>query len=202
MEEENSDNNNNNNTLTTALQSIEDGHPATAPSTPVTLMTNALSTFMADVFEEVRQENMYINKLREDILNDLPNMKASEKIALITNETTNRNDMTSKVISPTMQLMTTLQQNELQERKERAEREAKASERVIGPNNIVQVSDVAPAEVLAGLQALFNLQAITNAPRAVAPPAAPASTPASVIDAVSSIPETPGSSVIQPNTLG
>ena len=64
--------------------------------TPVSMMTNALSTFMADIFEEVRQEDLYIQELRKDILNDLPNMKPSEKIALITSETTNRNDMASK----------------------------------------------------------------------------------------------------------
>lgn len=121
--------------------------------TPVSMMTNALSTFMADIFEEVRQEDMYINTLRQDIIADLPNMKPSEKIALITSETTNRNDMASKVIAPTMQLLTTMQQNEIAERKERMKEEEK---KVINISNVSQVADAAPSEVLKGLQQLFN----------------------------------------------
>ena len=121
--------------------------------TPVSMMTNALSTFMADIFEEVRQEDMYINTLRQDIIADLPNMKPSEKIALITSETTNRNDMASKVIAPTMQLLTTMQQNEIAERKERMKEEEK---KVINISNVSQVAEAAPSDVLKGLQQLFN----------------------------------------------
>jgi hypothetical protein len=86
-------------------------------------------------------------------------MKPSEKIALITSETTNRNDMASKVIAPTMGLMTALQQNELAERKERLKNETPAQ-----PSNIRQISNVAPADVLAGLQALFSFQEISAPP--------------------------------------
>lgn len=130
--------------------------------TPVSMMTNALSTFMADIFEEVRQEDMYINTLRQDIIADLPKMKPSEKIALITSETTNRNDMASKVISPTMQLLTTMQQNEIAERKERMKEQ---EQQVLKVSNVSQVSEIAPGEVLAGLQALFNMQTIITPER-------------------------------------
>lgn len=134
--------------------------------TPVSMMTNALSTFMADIFEEVRQEDLYIQELRKDILNDLPNMKPSEKIALITSETTNRNDMASKVIAPTMQLMTALQQNELAERKEKMKEQ---EVRQVSVSNIGQVSAIAPSEVLTGLQALFSLQNVAAPSPRLAP---------------------------------
>ena len=127
--------------------------------TPVSMMENALSTFMADIFEEVRQEDMYIQTLRKDIIADLPNMKPSEKIALITSETTNRNDMASKVIAPTMQLLTAAQQNELAERKERLKEQ---ENKVIHASSIQQVSSLAPADVLVGLQALFNMSNIAT----------------------------------------
>lgn len=122
--------------------------------TPVSMMENALSTFMADIFEEVRQENLYAATLREHVLSRLDEMKPSEIIALITSESTNKNDLVSKVISPTMQLLTVAQQNELAERKEKAKEEEK---KVVSTSNIGQVSELAPSEVLVGLQTLFNM---------------------------------------------
>ena len=122
--------------------------------TPVSMMENALSTFMADIFEEVRQENLYAATLREHVLSRLDDMKPSEVIALITAESTNKNDLVSKVISPTMQLLTVAQQNELAERKEKAKEEEK---KVVSTSNIGQVSELAPSEVLVGLQTLFNM---------------------------------------------
>ena len=116
------------------------------------MMENALSTFMADIFEEVRQENLYAATLREHVLSRLDEMKPSEIIALITSESTNKNDLVSKVISPTMQLLTVAQQNELAERKEKAKEEEK---KVVSTSNIGQVSELAPSEFLFGLQTLF-----------------------------------------------
>ena len=122
--------------------------------TPVTLMTNGLSAFMNDVFEMSRQEDLYIQQLRQNILADWNTFKPETKAMIVTSETTNRNDLASKVIAPSMQMLTALQQNELAERKERMQQKENA---VIHASSIQQVSAAAPAEVLAGLQALFNM---------------------------------------------
>lgn len=122
--------------------------------TPVTIMENSLSTFMTDVFNQVREEEDYQKKIKEQIVQNLPTMKNSELIALMTSASTNKNDLISKVIAPTMGLMTAAQQNELAERKEAAK-----EKQVIGTaaGDITQVSTIVPGEVLVGLKGLFDI---------------------------------------------
>lgn len=122
--------------------------------TAVSMMENGLATFMMDIFDQVRKEDALQSAIDAELIAQLPNMKPNELIALKTSTGANKNDLVSKVVSPTMQLMAAAQQNELNERREAAkEREAT---KVISQSNIRQVTDMAPSEVLVGLQALFN----------------------------------------------
>lgn len=121
------------------------------------ILNNTLTAFVDDVCEQVRQEELYISQLRECALREAQSggMKASELIALLTSATSNKNDLVSKVISPTMQLLAEAQRNEIQERRE-IQKEKEEMKKMVSPSGIRQVSDIAPSEVLIGLQALFT----------------------------------------------
>lgn len=131
-----------------------------AGSSPSALLRGTLTKFVDDVCEQVRQEDNYITELKKVALNAAQSgqLKSNELIALITSATSNKNDLVSKVISPTMGMLTAAQQNEMNERKE-AMRE---KERTQQPSSIRAVSDMAPSDVLVGLQALFTQATIAT----------------------------------------
>jgi hypothetical protein len=139
---------------TSLMTTEEQIHALSQEVTPVTVMENSLSAFMGDVFDQVRKEEDYQQKIKSQIIKNLPTMKNQELIALMTSASTNKNDLISKVISPTMGLMTAAQQNEMAERKEMIKNK---EEKIIGHGNMSQMNAMAPSEVLAGLQALFNM---------------------------------------------
>src|SRR5574344_1763611 len=139
---------------TSLMTTEEQIHALSQEVTPVTVMENSLSAFMGDVFDQVRKEEDYQQKIKSQIIKNLPTMKNQELIALMTSASTNKNDLISKVISPTMGLMTAAQKNEMAERKEMIKNK---EETIIGHGNLSQMTAMAPSEVLAGLQALFNM---------------------------------------------
>lgn len=123
-------------------------------ASPSDMLNNTLTEFVADVCDQVRKEDEYIDKLKEVALQEAQsgNLKPSELIALLTSATTNKNDLVSKTLGPTMGLLTAAQQNEMNERKEAMREKEKETQ----PTNIRAVSSMAPSDVLIGLQALFT----------------------------------------------
>lgn len=124
-------------------------------NSPSKLLNSTLTEFVADVCDQVRKEDEYIDKLKEVALQEAQsgNLKPSELIALLTSATTNKNDLVSKTLGPTMGLLTAAQQNEISERKEAQKEKEKE---VQNANDIRSVSNMAPSDVLIGLQALFT----------------------------------------------
>ena len=119
-------------------------------TTPVRLIESSLSKFLADTFIMAREEDDYQKAIKAEVLKRLPEFKSSELIALLTSASTNKNDMLSKLISPTMQLLTAAQQNEMATKQ-------KEITGTITQNNIKEINNIAPTEVLQGLQALFAM---------------------------------------------
>jgi len=119
-------------------------------STPVKLMESSLASFLQNTFQMAREEDAYIKNIQAEIVSRLPTFKNTEIIALATSASTNKNDLFSKVISPTMGLLTAAQQNELAMRQH---------EKLphFNQTNIREINTQTPAAVLQGMQALFNL---------------------------------------------
>jgi hypothetical protein len=137
-------------TIPEAAQTPAAIHDVVEQMTPVRQIENTLSSFLTKSFELAIDEDTYIKKLQAEILTRLPDLKPSELIALLTSATTNKNDMFSKLISPTAQILTAAQQNELANKQ-------KEQLQQISQTNIREINNVAPSDVLAGLQSLFNL---------------------------------------------
>lgn len=136
----------------------------TEKNTPSKLLNSTLTEFVADVCDQVRKEDKYIDKLKAVALREAEagNLKPSELIALLTSATTNKNDLVSKTLSPTMSLLTAAQQNEMNERKEAQKEKEKEA---LSTNDIRSISEMAPSDVLVGLQALFTQAAIVTKSR-------------------------------------
>lgn len=137
------------------LPTQEDIEKVLAKVSPVAIMTDSLKDFYKDVFDMGRQQEDYLNFLRQGVMKDWDKFKPSEKAALITAETSNRNDLVSKVVTPLTQLLTSAQANELADKRERD----KSKQDFQSPSNIRSISELAPTEVLVGLQALVGLAA-------------------------------------------
>jgi len=118
--------------------------------TPVRLIENSLSKFLSDTFIMAKEEDEYQKLIKAEIIKRLPELKANELIALITSASTNKNDLVSKIVSPTMQLLTAAQQNEMASKQ-------KDTNGTYTQNNIKEINNIAPAEVLQGFQAFMNM---------------------------------------------
>lgn len=121
--------------------------------TPTSLMESTLSVFVKDVCDEVREQDSYAKEIRKQILANLPTMSNKELIALDTSVAQTKNDLISKTVSPTMQLLTQAQINEINERKE----QQKALEQKSSPQGISQLSISAPNDVMVGFKAISDL---------------------------------------------
>ena len=119
-------------------------------ATPVKIMEGSLAKFVSDVFDMAREEDEYQQAIKEAIIAKLPDMKPSELIALATSASTNKNDLISKVINPSMQLLTAAQANELSLRQQEKQPQ-------YNQTNIREINTTTPTDVLQGLQTLFNL---------------------------------------------
>ena len=120
---------------------------------PTKQIEGSLSKFLEDVFEMTRAEDAYQNAIKQQILEKLPEMKPNELISLVTSASTNKNDLISKIISPTMQLLSAAQQNEMASRRDALI----ASSQNNQPSDIRSLNQAATTDTLVGLQALFNL---------------------------------------------
>lgn len=121
--------------------------------TPTSLMEGTLSVFVKDVCDEVRDQDAYAKEVRKQILKNLPTMSNKELIALDTSIAQTKNDLISKTVSPTMQLLTQAQINEINERKE----QQKALEAKASPQGISQLALQAPNDVMVGFKAISDL---------------------------------------------
>jgi hypothetical protein len=81
-------------------------------------------------------------------------MKPNELISLVTSASTNKNDLISKILSPTMQLLSAAQQNEMASRRDAL---LATQNQQNQPSDIRAINQAASTEALVGLQALFNL---------------------------------------------
>jgi hypothetical protein len=123
------------------------------PKSPVSLIENGLSGFLNHSFQMVKEEDDYQRLIQEEIVRRLPSMKNSELIALSVSQSSNMADLASKIISPTMQLLTAKQQAELA--KQQKEQLVQAG--VVSQTNIRQVNQMAPQEVLTGMRSFMDL---------------------------------------------
>jgi hypothetical protein len=120
---------------------------------PVNQIESGLSNFVSHTFEMIKEEDAFQAALQKEMLIRLPTLKNSELIAALTSETTNQNDMLSKVLAPTMQLLTAAQQAEMA----RQQAEVKRQELTISNTNIKEINQIAPHDVVVGMKALFEL---------------------------------------------
>jgi len=116
----------------------------------VKLIEDSLAGFLGKTFQMAIDEDDYQKQIKDAIIAKLPDMKPSELIALATSASTNKNDLISKLVTPTMQLLTAAQQNELSLRQQE-------KQPVLSQTNIREINHAAPGEILQGLQALFHV---------------------------------------------
>jgi len=118
--------------------------------TPVKLIESTLASFLNNTFQMAIDEDDYQKDIKNEIRRRLPDFKNTEIIALSTSAATNKNDLISKLVAPTMQLLTAAQQNELAQK----QREATPQ---FTQNNIKEINANSSAATLAGLTAFMNL---------------------------------------------
>jgi hypothetical protein len=133
-------------------------HEIVEAISPVNQIETGLAKFLGHTFDMVMEEDLYFKEIKREIVSRLPSMKDSEVIALATNEGTLFNDRQSKILAPTMQLLTAAQQAEMA----KANKETQQQAQSISQTNIREINQVAPQEVLTGLAALMNLANAAN----------------------------------------
>jgi hypothetical protein len=124
---------------------------------PVLKIETGLSNFLQNAFNIAVEEQEFHNKIEQEIVTRLPQLKNSELIALATSNRTNQNDLFSKLVAPTLQLATARQQNEMAKTQ-------KESSPQISQTNIHEVNAMAPQDVLVGLKSLFDLANVLKRP--------------------------------------
>jgi len=122
-------------------------------NTPVKKIEAGLSSFLENTFRMVNEEDDYKKKLQAEVIGRLPQLKNSELIALLTSASTNLNDQMSKVVSPTMQLLTEAQRNEIASK----QKEVQNQQNILSQHNFKELNMTAPAEVIGGFKALVDL---------------------------------------------
>jgi len=125
-------------------------HAIAEKSTPVKLIESTLASFLNNTFQMAIDEDDYQKDLKNEVRKRLPDFKNTELIALTTSAATNKNDLISKLVAPTMQLLTAAQQNEL------AQKQRELSPQYM-QTNIREVNTTASTDVLVGLNTLMNL---------------------------------------------
>ena len=130
-------------------QLAEIAERALEEKTPVKLIEESLAAFLTNTFDMAREEDGYQKQIKAEILKRLPDLKSSELVALITSATTNKNDLFSKLISPTMQLLSTAQQAEMAKQKE--------APLQLSQNNIKELNATVSSDVLLGMKSLVDM---------------------------------------------
>jgi hypothetical protein len=125
---------------------------------PVSLIESSLSSFLNNAFQMAIVDDVVKKELQQELLRRKTDLKPSELIAALTSFHTNHNDMLSKLISPTMQLLTAAQQNEMAAKQ-------KTDNPQYQQTNIRAINSIAPAEVLTGLSTLFQMVNTMKSPQ-------------------------------------
>jgi ABC-type uncharacterized transport system YnjBCD ATPase subunit len=132
--------------------------------TPVAKIENGLSDFLSHTFQMVQEEDEFKKQIQAELIQRLPTLKNTELISLGISQSTNQNDMLSKIVSPTMQLLTAAQQAEM------AKQQKEAQNVSLSQTNIRELNTQAPTEVLTGMRALMELlRAVQTTPTTTEP---------------------------------
>jgi hypothetical protein len=136
--------------------------------TPVESVEDGLAKFARDSFEIVRDDYLFHRDLQDEVRKRLDRFTESQLIALLSNDSVSLNDRVSKVMAPSMSLITTKQQAEIA---------AKAQiEKVTGdsanPSTMRALNEQVTADVLNGAKALTDVltMMMTQARQQVPPP--------------------------------
>jgi hypothetical protein len=123
--------------------------------TPVQQVEKSLSRFIDDAFT-VTREDFELGKVLNEVLADkIKNRDFNENqlIALFNGYQVNVNDKISKIVAPTLQLMTTRQQAEIS-----AQAQVQAAEKQVGNvTSLTSINQSAPKEVLLGVKQLTDV---------------------------------------------
>lgn len=125
---------------------------------PIGMVEKTVADFLNKAIEATLSSNRLATALEDSLINDLPEMKPNEKIALINIERSSMNDRIFKLLSPSFGLLTAKQQAEIQA-KAKQESQNAAVQVNIGQGNTQDsiVASKTPAEVETGLYTLFQL---------------------------------------------
>jgi hypothetical protein len=122
-------------------------------SSPVSRVEENLADFLSDAFAIAKADNDFLHEIQDEIRNRLSKLDDSKLLALHVNHMTNRNDIYSKLVAPTMQLATAQQQAELAATKERQAAQSSS----FSQTNIKEINNQVPQNVLAGMKTLNDL---------------------------------------------
>lgn len=117
------------------------------------ILEETLTVFVKDITDEIRDQDAYAKEIRKQVLKNLPTMSNKELIALDTSVAQTKNDLISKTISPTTQIINNAQINEMNERKE----QQKQLEQRSSPQGISGIASSAPNDVMVGFKAISDL---------------------------------------------
>lgn len=136
--------------------------------TPSEVVEKKLSEFVADAFSATNKDLEFNEKLKSELVNRLPSLSDNQIIALFSNTNVNLNDKMSKLIAPTVGLMTAEKQAEIQaqQRKEQAQNQIlinASGNPVNGPNQGTgALDDVQPKDAKEILQGLNDFGKLVN----------------------------------------
>lgn len=125
---------------------------------PIGMVEKSVADFLNKAIEATMASNRLAVALEDSLIEDLPEMKPNEKIALMNIERSSMNDRLFKLLSPSFGLLTAKQQAEIQA-KAKQESQNAAVQVNIGQGNSQDsiVASKTPADVENGLNTLFQL---------------------------------------------
>jgi hypothetical protein len=124
-------------------------------NSPVKYVELTLSKFVSDAFELTRRDFELGDAIHQSLIQDLQMgaLTPNQKIALLGTHSVNLNDRISKLVSPTLQLMTARQQAEIAA----ASQIAQSKQAQNNVTNITALNQSAPKDVIQGMTLLNNL---------------------------------------------
>ena len=151
-------------TIEAKLSSTNQDVEAARILTPVESVEKSLAKFAKDSFEIVRNDYVFHEKIQDEIVRRLDRFTENQLVALLSNDSVNLNDRVSKVMAPTMGLITTKQQAEI------AAKTQMAKDGTLGNSTAKELSQSVTTDVLNGMKALTDvLDIVTRTARQVKP---------------------------------
>jgi hypothetical protein len=122
---------------------------------PTEIVEEELVDFVKYAFDIVKQNNDFYQEINDSLLADMKagTLTPAQKIALLTNASVNQNDLTSKLLSPLSQIITSRQQVEMA----KANAVAAVGEAAMGASNMKDMSLAVSPQILNGLKAFNDL---------------------------------------------